>query len=65
MFFGKVTEKNHKRSLYQKVEIFIQKLNINGLHKGIQNIRGRYNYYIQKVEYIVNLDFIGESYGKK
>ena len=41
MFFGKVTEKNHKRSLYQKVEIFIQKLNINGLHRDIQNISER------------------------
>ena len=41
MFFGKVTEKNHKRSPYQKVEIFIQKLNINGLHRDIQNLSER------------------------
>ena len=31
----------------------------------IQNLSERYNFYIQKVEYIENLDFIGESYGKK
>ena len=30
----------------------------------IQNLSERYNFYIQKVEYIENLDFIGESYGK-
>ena len=41
MFFGKVTEKNHKRSPYQKVEIFIQKLNINGLHREIQKLSER------------------------
>ena len=33
--------KKHKRSPYQKVEIFIQKLNINGLHRDIQKISER------------------------
>ena len=38
---GKITEKNHKRSPYQKVEIFIQKLNINGLHRNIKKLSER------------------------
>ena len=46
------------------MEIFIQKLNINGLHRDIQNINERQNYYIQKVEYIVNLDEFRQGYGK-
>ena len=41
ILLGKVTEKNHKRSQYQKVEIFIQKLNINGLHRGIHKLSER------------------------
>ena len=53
ILFGKVTEKNHKRSPYQKVEIFIQKLNINGLHSDIQILSERYNLYIQKVEMFI------------
>ena len=31
----------------------------------IQNLSERYNFYIQKVEYIVNLDEFRQGYGKK
>ena len=36
--YGKIKINVH---FYQKVEIFIQKLNINGLHKDIQNLSER------------------------